>query len=104
MKIKRFVCNAFQENAYVVSDGAECIIIDPGFTGSELPALYDYLAAEGLTPSAILLTHSHPDHTCGLQALVERYGIAVFQAKPSGAFPAEPSFGEDRNDAGSSPI
>ena len=98
MKIKRFVCNAFQENAYVVSDGEECIIIDPGFTGSELPALYDYLAAEGLTPSAILLTHSHPDHTCGLQPLVKRYGIAVFQGKPSGAFPAEPSFGEDGND------
>ncbi|MBR5924442.1 MAG: MBL fold metallo-hydrolase [Bacteroidales bacterium] len=77
MKIKRFVCNAFQENAYVVSEGADCIIIDPGFTSSELPALYDYLAAEGLTPTAILLTHSHPDHVCGLQALVERFGIAV---------------------------
>ena len=77
MKIKRFVCNPFQENAYVVSEGADCIIIDPGFTSSELPALYDYLAAEGLTPTVILLTHSHPDHVCGLQALVARFGIAV---------------------------
>ena len=90
MKIKRFVCNAFQENAYVVSDGAECIIIDPGFTGGELPALYDYLAAEGLTPSAILLTHSHPDHTCGLQALVKRFGIPVKAAQAeTGAFAGE---------------
>ncbi len=31
MKIKRFVCNAFQENCYVVSDGSRCVIIDPGF-------------------------------------------------------------------------
>ncbi|MBP5566127.1 MAG: MBL fold metallo-hydrolase [Bacteroidales bacterium] len=101
MKIKRFVCNAFQENAYVVSEGADCIIIDPGFTSSELSGLYEYLAEENLSPSAILLTHSHPDHTCGLQALVERFGISVqsLQAE-TGAFPAEPFFGEDGNDAG----
>ena len=81
MKIKRFVCNAFQENAYVISEGAECIIIDPGFTGGEMPALYEYLAAEGLTPSTILLTHSHPDHVYGLQPLVKRFGIPVFSAR-----------------------
>ena len=39
MKIKRFVCNAFQENCYVVSDGSRCVIIDPGFdTGQAGPA------------------------------------------------------------------
>lgn len=31
IKIKRFVCNTLQENAYVVSSGSTCIIIDPGF-------------------------------------------------------------------------
>ena len=59
MKIKRFVCNAFQENCYVVSDGSRCVIIDPGFAGGELDGLYQYLDAEGLRPEAILLTHSH---------------------------------------------
>ena len=102
MKIKRFVCNAFQENAYVVSDGAECIIIDPGFShaktgafagepsfgetvkddgGATVEDLYHYLEAEGLTPTAILLTHSHPDHTLGLQPLVERFGLPIFSAR-----------------------
>ena len=101
MKIKRFVCNAFQENAYVVSEGADCIIIDPGFTPGELPALYEYLAEENLAPTAILLTHSHPDHVCGLQALVERFGIPVKPAlAETGAFAGEPSFGETVKDAG----
>ena len=101
MKIKRFVCNAFQENAYVVSEGAECIIIDPGFTGSELPVLYDYLAAEKLTPIAILLTHSHPDHTCGLQPLVERFSVPVKpEQAETGAFMGEPFSGENMKDAG----
>ena len=87
MKIKRFVCNAFQENCYVVSDGSRCVIIDPGFDpgqagdGSELDGLYSYLEAEGLTPEAILLTHSHWDHTLGVPALVERFGIPVKPAQ-----------------------
>ena len=102
MKIKRFVCNAYQENAYVVSNGNECIIIDPGFShaetgafagepsfgetvndagGATLEDLYRYLAAEGLKPTSILLTHSHPDHTLGVQPLVERFGIPVFDSQ-----------------------
>ena len=100
MKIKRFVCNAFQENCYVVSDGSRCIIIDPGFDAG-LDGLYSYLEAEGLTPEAILLTHSHWDHILGVPALVERFGIPVKTAQAeTGAFPAEPFFGEDGNDAG----
>ncbi len=96
MKIKRFVCNAFQENCYVVSDGSRCVIIDPGFDpgqagdGSELDGLYSYLEAEGLTPEAILLTHSHWDHTLGVPALVERFGIPVFSATTSLQTPGKP--------------
>lgn len=105
MKIKRFVCNALQENSYVVSSGASCLIIDPGFataeTGAfpgepffgehgndagaagELSGLYKYLDSEGLTPEAILLTHSHSDHTLGVAPLVEKFGIPVYSASGS---------------------
>ena len=82
MKIRRFICNAFQENCYVVSDGSRCVIIDPGFAGGELDGLYSYLEAEGLRPEAILLTHSHWDHTLGVSALVERFGIPINPVVP----------------------
>ena len=82
MKIKKFVCNAFQENCYVVSDEGRCVIIDPGFAGGELDGLYSYLEAEGLRPEAILLTHSHWDHTLWVSALVERFEIPVNPAVP----------------------
>ena len=91
MKIKRFVCNAFQENAYVVSRGASCIIIDPGFAGDgngaagELDGLYEYLEAEGIRPEAILLTHTHWDHTLGVAPLVEKFGIPVISNPPDGS-------------------
>lgn len=106
MKIKKFVCNALQENAYVVSSGYSCVIIDPGFATAEtgafpgepffgehgndagaagkLSGLYKYLDSEGLTPEAILLTHSHSDHTLGVAPLVEKFGIPVYSA--SGSF------------------
>jgi glyoxylase-like metal-dependent hydrolase (beta-lactamase superfamily II) len=84
MKIRRFVCNAFQENAYVVSDGAECIIIDPGFTDSEAGAVFDYISSEGLVPSAVLLTHRHPDHILGLDSFLGKYDVPVLPAAGAG--------------------
>ena len=100
MKIRRFVCNAFQENAYVASDGGDCVIVDPGFTEQEIGALYDYLDSEGIVPSAILLTHRHPDHILGLDNILGRFSIPVISAAETGAFPAEPFSGEDGNDSG----
>ena len=111
MKIKRFVCNDLAENCYVVSSGDSCVIIDPGFataeTGAfpgepffgehgndagaagELSGLYKYLDSEGLTPEAILLTHSHSDHTLGVAPLVEKFGIPVYSATRSFQTPTD---------------
>ena len=111
MKIKKFVCNALQENAYVVSSGDSCVIIDPGFapaeTGAfpgepffgehgndagaagELSGLYKYLDSEGLTPEAILLTHSHSDHTLGVAPLIEKFDIPVYSAYGSFQTPTD---------------
>lgn len=89
MKIKRFVCNDLAENCYVVSSGDSCVIIDPGFETAELQALYQYLDNEGLTPEAILLTHSHSDHTLGVAPLVEKFGIPVYSATRSFQTPTD---------------
>ncbi|MCQ2330524.1 MAG: MBL fold metallo-hydrolase [Paludibacteraceae bacterium] len=79
MTIKTFYCNPYRECTYIVEvsrgtgesgNRKECIIIDPGMYGEkEEKRVLDYLEEHQLTPVAILITHRHPDHICGLECL-----------------------------------
>jgi len=51
-----------------------CAIVDPG---EALPVL-EALQEQQLEPAAILITHHHPDHVGGAQALQERYDVPMF--------------------------
>lgn len=80
MKIKQFVFNHFQVNCYLVWDEEtlDCYIIDPGAEElSEDSALDTFISKTGLHPVAILLTHAHIDHICGLQHVCEQYNLPV---------------------------
>jgi len=80
MKIEQFVCNAFQENTYVVIDEAtrKCAIIDPGMaTEYEFAKVRDFIADNNLEVEHILLTHSHVDHLLGTGFCTEYYGVPV---------------------------
>ena len=60
------------------SEDGRCAIADPGCQdANEKKELTDFIAAEGLTPAAILLTHGHPDHICAARWLQDLYGIPV---------------------------
>lgn len=49
-------------------------MVDPGMYGAgEQTRMQQYLTAEGLTPVAVLITHSHIDHVCGLDWVKEHY-------------------------------
>ena len=79
MTIKTFVCNPYQQNTYVVHrDGqSSCLIVDAGmYTSDEQQAVADYIRHMGLTVEAILITHAHPDHICGLEWLKQTYPTA----------------------------
>jgi glyoxylase-like metal-dependent hydrolase (beta-lactamase superfamily II) len=68
---------AWATNGIVIGDRASgaAVIIDPG-QHAEAP-LTEMLAALGLVPVAILLTHGHLDHLWSAPALARRYDVPV---------------------------
>ena len=74
MHIETFVVSPFQENCYVVHDGAEAALIDPGtYTAAERERVERYIDAEGLRVRHLLLTHAHLDHVFGCAPFARRY-------------------------------
>ena len=82
-QIKTFVLGEFQTNCFVVSlpGESEAWIVDCGF---EPGRMLDWIEQEGLKPSAMLLTHAHPDHIAGVDEALSRLGpmpISVHEAE-----------------------
>ena len=65
---------AFSDNyIWLLHDGSSAVAVDPG---SAAPVL-DALAAHGLRLASILVTHHHPDHVGGVDALRAATGASV---------------------------
>ena len=62
MQIERFVLNAFSTNCYVLYDGGEAVVVDPG---AESEKVLEFLARQQLRTVAIINTHGHCDHIAG---------------------------------------
>jgi len=64
---------ATHTNCYLIYNAKEILVIDPGSPYEDeqaaLAAMVDELRAEGRTVREILLTHLHPDHVGGVEAL-----------------------------------
>ena len=67
---------AFQDNyIWLLQDGSgRCLVIDPG----DAAPVIDALVHLDLTPTAILITHHHPDHIAGIAPLLARWSIPVY--------------------------
>jgi len=66
---------AFEDNyIWLLHDGARAAVVDPG---DERPVT-EALARERLHLAAILVTHHHPDHVGGVEALAAAYRAPVF--------------------------
>lgn len=68
MRIWSSELGTFGTNCYIIActETGESAIIDPG---ADEPWLAETLAANGLEPDAILLTHGHLDHISGIAAV-----------------------------------
>ena len=88
MKVLTFALGAMRTNTYFVfdSDGS-CAVIDPGM---DAQGIYEKLQQKGLSPSHILLTHGHFDHSEAVKELAEKTGAIVCIHKEDGKMLEDP--------------
>jgi len=68
LDIHTFYFNPYRECTYIVVNNHDAIVIDPGmYTDREQERFVHYIREHQLQIAAILITHSHPDHICGLE-------------------------------------
>ena len=72
---------AFKDNyLWLIHDGVHAAVVDPGDAEPILAALQ----ANGLTLTAILLTHHHADHIGGVMRLLEHSNVPVYGPRNDG--------------------
>ncbi|MGV3637770.1 MAG: MBL fold metallo-hydrolase [Flavobacteriales bacterium] len=77
LNVHKFTFNPFQENTYVIHDGHDALVVDPGcWNRTEQRELEEYLGNNGLTPVRLVLTHAHIDHILGCAWMHKRYGLS----------------------------
>ncbi|WP_299957891.1 MBL fold metallo-hydrolase [uncultured Modestobacter sp.] len=91
MLIRSFPAGAFGTNCYAVASGArqECVVVDPGMDAVE--PLAAMLAADGLKPVAVVLTHGHLDHTFSVLPVCEGYDIPAYLHPEDSGMLADPA-------------
>lgn len=63
-------------NSYLISDGDECFLVDPGFNHNN--CLFNAIKERNLKLEGILLTHAHYDH---IEGLLDNNSVSVYLHK-----------------------
>ena len=74
MILETLTVGPFQENCYVIGDGASGAIVDPG---DEAAPIAIAVEQTGLEIGQILVTHTHIDHVGAVAALADEYACPV---------------------------
>ncbi len=75
LDVRPVAVGPFQANCFLVREGSDAIVVDPGAEEERLASL---LAAWEVEPRAIVLTHAHVDHVGAVAGLVRRFGCPVY--------------------------
>ena len=67
-------------NATYLEAGGRGFLIDAGFSCKRLQGLLARIGRDLSDVSAVLLTHSHNDHTCGVRSLLREHKVPVYAA------------------------
>jgi len=80
MEIKLFKTSKgiLKNQCYLVHNNEECILIDPAW---DFNVFNNFITEERLTLKAVLLTHSHTDHTDLAATFTEKYNVPVFMSE-----------------------
>ena len=92
--IDTYSLGPYETNCYLVTTpgSTDCWIVDCGF---EPDPMLDHIAEQGLRPTALLLTHTHPDHVADLVRLKKETGAPAYVGALESAAGAE-GFAEGR--------
>ncbi|MDT1997290.1 MBL fold metallo-hydrolase [Carnobacterium divergens] len=73
--IEKIPNGSLQENCYIIADGTDALIIDPG---SDAERIIDTIHKLNVIPQAILLTHTHHDHIGAVDQVRDAFSIPVY--------------------------
>ena len=80
LTIKKFVFNPFSVNTWLIHDDAgETILVDPACQNlQEQEELMNYCKRMNLKVCALINTHGHFDHTCGLKWARDQFSCSFY--------------------------
>lgn len=79
MEIHRFNVGPFAENSYLLIEGNEGLLVDPGFADQqEFNKVQAIVDRKEVDLNYVLLTHAHVDHALGLHRVLDHYDIPVY--------------------------
>ena len=70
-------------NSTVIASARTRVLVDAGLSCRELLRRMDVAGEDPATLDAILITHEHIDHVCGVAVLARRLGLPVFFTEPT---------------------
>ena len=86
MTLQTFYFNPYRECTYVLTDSAKhAVVIDAGmYDEREQQRFAKYIQQEQLEVVALLITHAHPDHVCGVEYMQQTYNLKAITQPSEG--------------------